>query len=99
MGNRAKGSIVRHLMAQDRRKFVAKEIREERDKVYYEIWVDRALLCIVWISAQQRMTYGDAFLQEWYRRHEESLKSAGIAGVDLSNEVLKGNARAASGAG
>ena len=72
-------------MAQDHRKFVAKEIREETDKVYYEIWVDRTLLGVVWISTRQKETYGSKPLEEWCRRHEESLKFAGIMGVDLSN--------------
>jgi hypothetical protein len=76
-------------MAQDRRKFVAKEIREERDKVYYEIWVNRTLLCVVWISVRQRNTYGSKCLEEWCRVHEEFLKNAGITGVDLSNEIFK----------
>ena len=84
-------------MAQDHRKFVAKEIREESDKVCYEIWVDRALLCIVWISAQQRVTYGNKLLEEWCRRHEESLRIAGITRVDLSDEILKRRVRAAAG--
>jgi hypothetical protein len=84
-------------MAQDHRKFVAKEIREESNKVYYEIWVDRTLLCIVWISARQKETYGSKPLEEWCRRHEESLEIAGISSVDLSNEILKRRARAAAG--
>ena len=88
---------MRHLIAQDRRKFVAKEIREESDKVYYEIWIDRTLLCVVWISAGQRETYGSKPLEEWCRRHEESLRIAGITGVDLSNEILKRRVRAAAG--
>lgn len=82
-------------MAQDHRRFVAKEIREEADYVHYEIWVDRTLLCVVWVSARQRQTYGSKPLEEWCRRHEESLKVAGIIGVDLSNEILKRWARAA----
>ena len=83
-------------MAQDRRKFIAKEIREEDRQVCYEIWADRALLCIVWISAEQRETYGSKVLEDWCRRHEEYLKVAGIAGVDLSDEILKLIARTAS---
>ena len=76
-------------MAQDRRKFIAKEIREEARQVCYEIWADRVLLCIVWISAEQRKTYGSKVLEEWCRRHEDSLKIAGITGVDLNNEIFE----------
>lgn len=77
-------------MAQDRRKFIAKEVREEESKVCYEIWIDHTLLCVVWISAEQRTTHGSKTLEEWRRRHEESLKKAGIAGVDLTNEMFMG---------
>jgi hypothetical protein len=76
-------------MAQDRRKFIAKEIREEGNKVCYEIWIDHALLCIVWISVRQRGTHGNKFLEDWCRRHEERLKNAGIAGIDLNEENLQ----------
>ena len=55
------------LTAQEPRKFVAKEIREETDKVYYATWVDRTLLCVVWISAKRRETYGSKPLEEWCR--------------------------------
>jgi hypothetical protein len=79
-----------------RKPTLAKEIREQDRQVCYEIWADRALLCIVWISAEQRETYGSKVLEYWCRRHEESLKVAGIAGVDLSDEILKVIARAAS---
>ena len=83
-------------MVQDRRKFIAKEIREENNKPCYEIWIDHALLCIVWISVKQKATHGAKPLEDWCRRHEESLKNAGIAGVDLSNEIFQMSARAAS---
>ena len=83
-------------MAQDRRKFIAKEIRQVDDKVCYEIWIDQALLCIVWISIRQKETHGTRLLEEWCRRHEESLRNAGIAGVDLSNEILEMSARSAT---
>ena len=49
-------------MSHDHRKFIAKEIREEHNKVCYEIWADRALLCIVWISVRQKATHGTKFL-------------------------------------
>ena len=83
-------------MTPDRRKFIAKEIREENNKVCYEIWIDHGLLCIVWISVKQRATHGNKFLEEWCRRHEESLEMAGIAGVDLTNEIFGVNTRAYS---
>jgi hypothetical protein len=76
------------VIARDWRKFMAKEIREVDNKVCYEIWIDRTLLCMVWISTKQKRTHGKAFLEEWCRRHEESLAIAGIAGVDLTNETL-----------
>jgi hypothetical protein len=69
--------------------FIAKEIRKVDNKVCYEIWIDTALLCmVVWISATQKRTHGKTFLEEWCRRHEESLKIAGIVGVDLTNETF-----------
>lgn len=83
-------------MAQDRRKFIAKEIREEGNKACYEMWIDRALLCIVWISVKQRTSHGTTLLEAWCRRHEVSLKHAGIAGIDLSNECFDMSARAAT---
>jgi hypothetical protein len=83
-------------MAQDRRKFIAKEIRKEDNKVCYEIWIDHALLRIVWISVKQKATHGTKLLEDWCLRHEESLKNAGIAGVDLSNEVFEMSVRAAA---
>jgi len=83
-------------MDQDRRKFIAKEIRKEDNKVCYEMWIDHALLCVVWISVKQKATHGTKFLEDWCRRHEESLKNAGIVGVDLSNEIFEMSARAAS---
>ena len=70
-------------MAEDHRKFVAREIREEGGRVCYEIRIDDALLCIVWMPARQKKTHGEKFLTEWYRRHEESLKNAGIVDIDL----------------
>jgi len=76
-------------MAQDRRKFIAKEIREEGSKVCYEIWVDQTLLCIVWLSAKQLAARGNKFLEDWCRRNEGPLKNAGIAGVDLNEEICK----------
>jgi hypothetical protein len=83
-------------MAQDRRKFIAKEIREEDNKVCYEIWIDHTLLCIVWISIKQKATHGTKLLEDWCRPHEESLKNAGITGVNLSEEIFEMHARAAS---
>lgn len=83
-------------MAQDHRKFIATEIREEDEKVCYEIRVDRALLCIVWISIKQKTTHGTKPLEDWCRRHEESLKNAGIVAVDLSKEIFEMGARAAT---
>jgi hypothetical protein len=41
------------------------------------------LLCIVWMPARQKKTHGEKFLTEWCRRHEESLKNAGIVDIDL----------------
>jgi hypothetical protein len=76
-------------MAQDRRKFIAKEIREEGSKVCYEIWVDQTLLCIVWLSAKQRAAHGNKFLEDWCRRNEKPLRHAGIAGIDLNEEIYK----------
>jgi hypothetical protein len=73
-------------MAQYQRKFVAKEIRQEDNKVCYEIWTDHALLCIVWISVKQRATHGTRLLEDWCLRNEEFLKNAGVAGVDLCKE-------------
>ena len=76
-------------MAQYYRKFAAKEIREEDDKVWYEIWTDRALLCIVWIPAKQRATHGTRYLEDWCRRNEESLKNASIMRIDLCKESTR----------
>jgi hypothetical protein len=81
-------SPLRCRVTQDKRKFVAKEIREEGNRVCYEIWVEHALLVVVWISARQRATYGSKFLEDWCRRHEERLKNAGIVDIDLDNETL-----------
>ena len=76
-------------MIRDNRKFVAKKVREDDNKVCYEMWIDHVLLCIVWISAEHRVIHGIKSLEEWCRRHEENLKDAGIVRVDLSREILK----------
>jgi hypothetical protein len=83
------------------RKFMAQEIREEGGRVCYEIRVEdsllceNTLLCIVWIPAKQKKTHGEEFLTEWCRRHEESLKNAGIVSIDLNAEALKARATSA----
>ena len=74
------------------RKFIAREIREEANKVCYEIWIDKELLCIVWISAKQRATHGTRFLEDWCRRHEKSLKNVGISRIDLCKEGTRATA-------
>jgi hypothetical protein len=75
-------------MAEGSREFLAQEIREECGRVCYEIWVESTLLCIVWIPARQSKTHGEKFLTEWCRRHEGSLKNAGIVGIDFEHGNL-----------
>jgi len=82
-------------MAPSYREFVAKEIREEDNKVCYEIWTDHALLCLVWISVEQRATHGTRFLEDWCRRNEKSLKNAGIVRIDLRKEGARAAASCA----
>jgi len=80
---------IGRCMDADHRKFMAQEIREEEGRVCYEIRIEDVLLCIVWIPARQKKTHGEKFLTEWCRRHEESLKNAGIVGIDLNVEALR----------